>query len=131
MTEQRRAGGRTDGRETTGKTLKRRGILAAAGVAVAGIVAKQASESVAAISDVSYVATGGSGTAFDVATSGYFTGVSATGKNYGVYSSVGTGYGVFAVMSGGTAPNYAGVYGGATGAGNFGVHGVGGVSLPG
>ena len=40
--------GHRHGEETTGKTLKRRGILAAAGAVVAGIVAKQASQPVAA-----------------------------------------------------------------------------------
>ncbi|MGI8855701.1 MAG: hypothetical protein ACR2JW_08120 [Thermomicrobiales bacterium] len=112
-------GGATDTR------VKRRGILAAAGAVVAGIVAKQTSQPVAAGQDFNFVAKDGSGTAFVVATSGYSTGVSATGSNYGVYSSVGGGYGVYAVTNGGSAPNFAGIYGGAGGVGNYGVRGAG------
>ncbi|MHB8645914.1 MAG: hypothetical protein ACYDAR_09030 [Thermomicrobiales bacterium] len=106
------------------KALKRRGIFAAAGAVVAGIVAKQTSLPVRASSDTNFVATGGSGTAFNVATGGYGTGVSATGTNYGVYSSVGSGFGVFAVSGAGNGR--AGVYGGVGDSASYGVHGVGG-----
>jgi hypothetical protein len=111
--------------ETTSKTMKRRGILAAAGAVVAGIAAQQTSQSVRAAADTNFVATGGSGTAFNVATGGYGTGVSTTGSNYGISSSVGSGYGVFAVTSGSGGSDHAGVYGGAGGTGNYGVRGVG------
>lgn len=57
MAGQRQVDERGDGQESAGKALKRRGILAAAGAVVAGIVAKQTSQSVAAISG-----TGGDGT---------------------------------------------------------------------
>ena len=45
------------GKETTGKSLKRRGILAAAGAVVAGIVAKQTSEPVAAAASMMFANT--------------------------------------------------------------------------
>jgi DNA transposition AAA+ family ATPase len=44
MSGQRQADGNIREQETIGKTLKRRGILAAAAAAVAGIVAKQTSQ---------------------------------------------------------------------------------------
>jgi uncharacterized protein involved in exopolysaccharide biosynthesis len=55
---------RTDGRETTGRTLKRRGLMAAAAALVVGIAAKQTSEPVWAATDTVFTASGGTGTAF-------------------------------------------------------------------
>lgn len=118
---------RTQDHATTATTLKRRGILAAAGAVVAGLVARQISQPVAAAPTpgTNFIASSGSGTAYDITTGGYSTGVSATGSNYGVYSSVGSGYGVFAVTIGSGSTGRADVYGGAGGAGNYGVRGEG------
>jgi hypothetical protein len=92
--------------------LKRRGILAAAGAAIAGIVAKRASEPVAAASTANAFVSTGAGAAngdFDAqgsATYG-FRAIDGTFQ-YGVYGT-GSAFGVVGTTSGGT-----GVSGGST-----------------
>jgi hypothetical protein len=107
-------------RDHTGTAIKRRGILAAAGAIVAGIVAKGTSQPVRAATDTNFVAHNGTGTAFHNDTATYDTGVAVSGFSIGL-SAVGiapTSTGVSAVGGTGVAG-----FGSAGNATEVGVHG--------
>jgi hypothetical protein len=115
-----------------GTGVKRRGILAAAAVAVAGIMAKQVSQPVAAapITADYFVANGSGSNGFQ--TTGVFSsGVNVHGLAYGVYSTGGNGvsasgdlgYGVYGETHAAVSSGYAGVRGVGNGTGTYGVYG--------
>ena len=100
-------------------TMRRRGVIAGAALALALAVERSAAPVGATnITDTNFTATGGSGIAFNVATTGYSYGVSASGSAYGVYgfSGTGTGIGVFGISTSnygvrGVSTSYHGVSG--------------------
>jgi hypothetical protein len=133
---------RTDGRETTGRTLKRRGLMAAAAALVVGIAAKQTSEPVWAATDTVFTASGGTGTAFQTSGTAYSTGLNVVASSFGVAADAtrpggagGTGvYGVgdiYGVRGEGMAGT--GVYGASSGSsvskGIYGKHMASGYAI--
>lgn len=132
---------RLDRQGGRGTTLKRRGILAAAGAIVAGIAAKRAASPAAALTDTVFVATGTAtnflaqgNSVVGFATMGTFTvGVSGTGSDNGVYGFTNSNTGVYGetysgvsskAMHGKHLANGYGVYGESTTTNGYGVHGV-------
>ena len=120
------------GTSDTTQTMKRRGILAAAGAVVAGIVTKGTSQQARAASDSFFYAGGGvSGFAFSN-NIGYDRGANLSGITYGVSASSQTGTGVYGETTSGANSkaiwgkhdsNGFGVYGEAAD-GGYGVTGV-------
>ena len=106
-------------RATATGGMKRRGILAAAAMA-AGILATKGSQPVAAVSDINFVATMGSGTAFSTTGTTYSTGINVTGSVNGVVGNCATGgaavYGISMTQNGvyGTSTSGIGVGGNST-----------------
>jgi hypothetical protein len=91
-------------REQAGTTVKRRGILAAAGAVVAGLVAMQTSEPVAAAVSTAdaFVANGTANTGVDTGGGTFITGVLGRGSLQGVLG-LGNGAGTFGVQGNGGA----------------------------
>lgn len=128
-------GDRTEG---MGTALKRRGLIAGAAALVAGIVAKQTSQPVAAGTDSMFYANGSGGAGFfTLSSSNFSSGVQVFGSDQGVwgigYMNGNTAVGVRGDGGGGSAGvlGYGGSDGGAgvqgTGAGaGSGVYGTGG-----
>jgi hypothetical protein len=116
--------------------VKRRGILAAAGAALAAIAVTRAAQPVGATTtDTNFVANGTSGTGFQT-TGTFTTGVSAKGSSFGVSATAtgtgvavqgsSTGTGVLGITTAASNSGKAGVFGVASqGAGNIGVVGDG------
>ncbi len=130
-----------DRTECMGTALKRRGLIAGAAALVAGIVAKQTSQPVAAYTrddtfeGDNFNAVGNTGSGFNTLGGFYPTGVYGKGSNQGVHGigdgtkgigvqgdGSGSDVGVYGTTGGGNA---AGVYGTSSGATGFGVGGLG------
>ena len=113
-------------REAGTGALKRRGLIAGAAALVAGMVAKQTSQPVAAapVTADYFDATGTATFGYDTFSGTFFGGVYAKGSSYGLYGTSTNGYGVFGNTNAPTGSGKAAVYGNGNGDGSFGVFGL-------